>query len=617
MTGENARPPAEPWPSGGGEMARLIRQHDWTGSPLGTIRGWPQSLRTVVDLILGAPTAMIVLWGRDLCQVYNDAYRVVMGDKHPAGLGRPTRECWPELQATSGPVHAAVLAGESRAFKNRRLIVRRRGAEEEAWFDLTYSPLRDEAGEIAGILLTVVETTGEVQAEDRFRRILDTDTLGVLFFDRDGVLIDANDVFLRRTGYSREEVEARSLDWKSMTPPEWYEVSEQQLQIFAATGHIGPYQKQYVNKDGSRTWMLFAGSDLGDGTLGEFALDIEDQKRTEAALRESERRLRTLIEGLPQLVWRAREPAQWVWSSPQWTRFTGLSEDESRGEGWLDALHPEDRKIALDAWRKAKAEDGFQADYRLFEQATGAHRWFRNRATPSHDEHGKIVEWFGTSTDVDELRRLHEEQRALVAELQHRVRNTLGVIRSIARRTAETATTSQDYATHLEGRIDAFGRVQAAVTRSPLGGVDLAELVADELLAHATREGDGADMEGPDVRLQPKAAETFGLVVHELATNAVKYGALAVPGGHVSVRWRTEDGLAPRLVFEWKERAAALRPSGPTRRGFGMDLLDNALSYQLKARATRIFEADGLRCTIEVPLTPRVVVAEAPGLEAP
>src|SRR5579864_8083319 len=140
-----------------------------------------------------------------------------------------------------------------------------------------------------------------------------------------------------------------------------------------------------------------------------------------------------------------------------------------------------------------------------------------------------------TFIDVTAITRAEERQRLLLAELQHRVRNTLGVVRSIARRSAETSGSVEDYAAHLDGRLNAFARTQALVTRNPESGVDLEFLVAEELMAYNARDGEQLRMSGPAVRLQPKPAETFALAIHELATNAVKYGALSQPAGRVEI----------------------------------------------------------------------------------
>lgn len=226
----------------------------------------------------------------------------------------------------------------------------------------------------------------------------------------------------------------------------------------------------------------------------------------EAALRESEARQRALIEGVPLLVWRANNPGHWTWASPQWTKFTGQSEEESRGWGWLEALHPDDRQTVLTTWSQALEQGGFQADYRIRSHKTGRYRWFQTRATPRFDEVGQKVEWLGTSTDVDDLRRSKELQDTLLAELQHRVRNILAVTRSIIRRSDDEGRDKDDYIQHLQGRIAALARTQVLLTRWAGAQIDLQDLVRDELLAQVASEQQFT-IEGPDVRLSPKAAE--------------------------------------------------------------------------------------------------------------
>jgi PAS domain S-box-containing protein len=118
-------------------------------------------------------------------------------------------------------------------------------------------------------------------ADERLRRVLETDNVGVLYFDYAGTVVGANQVFLGMSGYTRAEIERGELTWRRMTPPEWTAISEQQMQRLSGTGRIGPYEKEYVFADGTRRWMLFAGRDLGDGTIGEFCVDITDLKTAE------------------------------------------------------------------------------------------------------------------------------------------------------------------------------------------------------------------------------------------------------------------------------------------------------------------------------------------------
>jgi PAS domain S-box-containing protein len=118
-------------------------------------------------------------------------------------------------------------------------------------------------------------------SEKRLRKVLETDAVGVLFLDQTGTLTDCNDSFLRLTGYTREDLEARRITWRNTTSPDWIERGEEQWEKLAQTGRIGPYEKQCLLKDGSKSWMIFAGRDLGDGTIVKFCIDISDRKRAE------------------------------------------------------------------------------------------------------------------------------------------------------------------------------------------------------------------------------------------------------------------------------------------------------------------------------------------------
>ena len=212
-----------------------------------------------------------------------------------------------------------------------------------------------------------------------------------------------------------------------------------------------------------------------------------------------------------------------------------------------------------------------------------------------------------TFIDVTAITRAEERQRLLLGELQHRVRNTLGVVRSIARRSAETSVNVEEYASHLDGRLNAFARTQGLVTRDPEGGVDLEYLVVEELLGYNAREGEQLRIAGPPVRLQPKPAETFALAIHELATNAIKYGALSQPSGRLDVSWHFTDGADPtQLLFEWRERGGPpIAP--PKRKGFGSELLERTLAFEFKGKTTLAFNPSGLHCTIAIPMNRRVV----------
>ena len=210
-----------------------------------------------------------------------------------------------------------------------------------------------------------------------------------------------------------------------------------------------------------------------------------------------------------------------------------------------------------------------------------------------------------TFIDVTAVARADERQRLLLAELQHRVRNTLSVVRTIARRSAQTSSTVEEYAFHLDGRLNAFARTQALLTRDPENGVDLEFLIAEELMAYNARDGEQVRISGPTIRLQPKPAETFALAIHELATNAVKYGALSQPSGHVEIAWRVESASPGELVFDWRERNGP-EVNGPGRQGFGTEILERTLAFEFQARTQLSFKPSGMQCTIRIPMTRRI-----------
>jgi PAS domain S-box-containing protein len=150
---------------GAGDMRARCRALDWRATPLGAPSTWPASLRTTAETVLATAFPAIVLWGVELVQLYNDAYAPFLGVKHPTGLGQPTRECWPEVWHINAPIYARVQAGETVFLEDAHFPVRRQGEAgpvEDLHLTLSYSPVRDEAGDVAGVFITIVDTTAQV-----------------------------------------------------------------------------------------------------------------------------------------------------------------------------------------------------------------------------------------------------------------------------------------------------------------------------------------------------------------------------------------------------------------------------------------------------------------------
>ncbi|HET9037452.1 MAG TPA: PAS domain-containing protein, partial [Myxococcaceae bacterium] len=168
--------------AGGGELGAEMRRKDWASTPLGDARYWPQSLRTSLSICLNSRMPVLVWWGRDLLMLYNDAYRQIISGKHPAALGQPGRECWPEIWHVIGPMLDAVLSrGESTFSEDLMLPLERKGFPEECYFTFSYSPIRGETGRVGGVFCSVVETTSQVLAVRRtrtLRRLAEIATVG-------------------------------------------------------------------------------------------------------------------------------------------------------------------------------------------------------------------------------------------------------------------------------------------------------------------------------------------------------------------------------------------------------------------------------------------------------
>lgn len=622
-----------PWPLGSSAMAERIRAFDWPATPLGPVAGWPAMLRDTVQLALHHAMPMAVLWGEQRIQLYNDACIPILGNRHPDSLGRPAFTNWPEAAGPAEPLLARTFAGETVTLADAPLRLDRDGRDAEAWFSITTSPLIDgDAGpRAAGILVTAFETTATVVAdreraaafavlrkrEAQQRVILEVLPVGVAVVRPDGELEQCNAAmrhFLptetmpsrdpdRQDRWQGWDAEGRPIDVRDFPG----------ARALRGESVLPGTEMLYTEDDGRRVWVRVATVPLMDAERrpqGQITVvhDVDAMKRGAEALRASESRFRSLVEGIPQLVWRAREGGLWTWASPQWTEFTGQSCADSLDMGWLDAVHPEDRDDARALWGKAAASGSLAMAGRLRHAASGEYRWFQTRATPVRDADGTIIEWLGTSTDVHELRALKDRQQILVAELQHRTRNLMGVVRSMTQKTMETSVDLDDFRARLWHRLDALARAQQLLSRLD----DYDRVTFDELIRTEIAAMDGGPervtLDGPmDVRLRSSSVQTLAMALHELATNAVKYGALGQAQATLAIRWwveRAADEDRPMLWVDWRE--CNVRHEGAQqgdRWGHGRELIERALPYQLDARTSFALTPDGVHCTIAVPVS--------------
>lgn len=327
-------------------------------------------------------------------------------------------------------------------------------------------------------------------------------------------------------------------------------------------------------------------------------------RRAPPVTQSAEAWLLTLVEGMPQLIWRAVDHGWWTWSSPQWERYTGQAQVESCGDGWRDTLHPDDRRLASAAWERSPVSDIFDVDVRIL-GCDGRYRWFQVRALPVRDSSRNLTEWLGTCTDVDDLRQLEARQKVMVAELQHRTRNLIAVVQSISTLTMHGAQSLADFSHRFDDRLSALSRVQGVLSTSEREPITIRKLIMMELSAlGAERFDDRIVIAGEDIIIRDTSAQTLALAVHELCTNALKYGALRSQHGRLDIRWHEHiDHDAPWLCVVWRETGTTCVQPAPDRaHGYGRTLIEQALPHQLGARTTFGIRDHELFCSIDLPL---------------
>ncbi len=400
--------------------------------------------------------------------------------------------------------------------------------------------------------------------------------------------------------------------WEDIVVPEDRKAARQAIDQVRAGARVSYEFRISRPSDGEVRWIRDTVYPLksADGRVERFAgiaQDVTELKLTEAELLKSAERFRSLVEGIPQLVWRAASDGAWTWASPQWTSYTGQTNEQSQGWGWLDPVHPEDRAAAKASWGKADEGGVFQAEYRVRDQATEGYRWFQTRAMPARGPDGAVVEWLGTSTDVQDLRAMQARLETLVAEVQHRTRNLMSVISAVTDRTLATSTTLPEFSNRIRARLGAVSRANGLLSRLTWDRrVTFAELLRVELA------GLGVDPESPLVslsgpqgaRLRSSTVQTLAICLHELVTNALTIGALAAADGRLAVHWTVEAGGdgSPLLRIDWVE-TGELMPAG-TVDAFAREMIVRALPYQFSATTSYARSATGLQCSILLEILP-------------
>jgi PAS domain S-box-containing protein len=525
----------------------------------------------------------------------------VFGWTAEEAIGQPAAIIFtPEDREAGQDVHETEMARREGSAPNVRWHVRKDGSR--VFIEGVTTALHDADGNFRGFLKIGQDVTERRALDDRLRNAFAIRTVGVLFWGADMRLVEANDAFLRMSGFSREEALGKA--WQELTPEEFHPASLQAIEELSTRGEATPYEKPYFRKDGSRWWGLFAPRKL-DGETVEVVLDVTERRRAEEALHESEARFRQFGEASPDLVWiRDAERMQFEYVSPAFEETYGQNReavlDGDTLKRWADLIHPEDRERALANLERVRAGERILHQFRIVRPSDGEIRWIEDTSFPLVDDTGRVQRVAGIAKDVTEQKASAARLEVLVNELQHRSRNLLGVITAVANSTLGQGGSVADF----QARLQALSRAQGLLSQFGSDTVEVGALVQMELAAHVAIRPPKAKASGPKVHLTARQVQNFALALHELATNAVKYGALKSDTGQLAVTWAvTRDQRdRPYLVLSWVESGVPIQPEKVTRRGYGRELIENALSYALRAKTEYVLGEDGVRCRIELPL---------------
>ena len=329
-------------------------------------------------------------------------------------------------------------------------------------------------------------------------------------------------------------------------------------------------------------------------------VDITERKRTEQQLAENEQRFRALVTATNDVLYRM---------NPDWTEMRHLggsgfiADTASPSDEWLEKyIYPEDQARVWEAIQNAiTTKSVFELEHRV-RRADGSEGWTYSRAVPLLDENGEITEWFGAASDITERKRGELDLEMLTRELSHRVKNTLAVVQSLARMTNGRIRSVEAYREAFLGRLDALAVAHSLLLDRNWKEADLAEIVGEVVSAYKVDHPDVIDIEGPGVVITARQGLGLSIVLHELGTNAAKYGALSRHEGRLSIRWHVEEQSEDRrLRLIWRERHGP-KVAPPQEKGFGSKLIERTCSYELHGTVQLDWAPEGLTCEIAFPL---------------
>lgn len=560
-----------------------------------------------------APGFIAILRGSEhVFEFANHSYVRLFGSRNL--IGKTAREAFPDLagQKFFDLLDHAYKTGES--FVGSQVPVKLRASSDveaqSLLLDFIYQPIVDDAGQITGIFVEGHDVTERVraeaavrQSEERYKLIVEgAEDFAIITLNESGGITGWNTGAERMLGFSEAEALGQPGDI-FFTPEDRASGAADHEMNHAQSDGRAISERWHQRKDGSRFWgsgLMMRLDGAGGGYLKIFR-DRTGEHEAESETRQSETQLRNVVLASPFPIMLHAEDGEVLELSRKWTELTGYTRDQIRTHfDWGRLAYGEGfARFTAEVAREFNAEGEVAAGEWPVRTKDGSIRtWDFYNVGLGRLPDGRRLQ-ISAAVDVTERKRAEEHQRMLIDELNHRVKNTLATVQSIAAQTLRGSIDLASFRENFEGRLLVLARAHDVLTKTNWEGADLATIVSQALAPFTVPERERFQSEGPDVRLSARQALVFAMALHELATNAVKYGGLSVPTGHVTLSW-TKAG-PDTLEFSWVERGGP-RVEPPTRRGFGTRLLEAGLAQDMGGRVSVVFEPSGLRCEITAPL---------------
>lgn len=370
------------------------------------------------------------------------------------------------------------------------------------------------------------------------------------------------------------------------------------------SGQVWQGEVAYPYRRSGERWHRVTAVKVGDGFAASFS-DVTEEKRAEALLKERDSRLRSILNNVVAFVGLLSTEGVLLEVNDPALISAGVERTDVLGKYFWDTYWWSHDADAREALREgiARAAKGELVRYDVVIRTAGDNRTAIDfQLAPSFDENGNVVEIIPSGVDISDRKRAEQHREMLVRELSHRVKNSLATVQTIASHTLREATDLDSFREAFVGRLMAISKCHDLLVDTTRRTADLSQLVRDQVLPYA-RAGASSQvrMSGPLIMLGAEASHTFGLVLHELATNAAKYGALSTEDGRLDISWkRGPDPTAAEAILEWRESGGpGVTP--PKRRGFGSVLIEQSVAYSLGGKAEIEYRPEGLWARFRFP----------------